>query len=94
LPQRKESGMSVTLFYKNKCHTISFPWIDAIWQEEDIHECGYLYLRLRELGFQEIAAEQWTRAFMFKKLYTGLVYSEEAENKMAVLKKTLQSVSR
>jgi len=86
--------MSVTLFYKNKCHTISFHWIEAIWQEEDIHDCGFLYLRLRELGFQEVAADQWTRAFMFKKLYRGLVFSVEAEDKMTVLRKTLQSVSR
>jgi hypothetical protein len=83
--------MLVTLFYKNKCHTISFPWID---EQEEAHECGYLYLRLRELGFQEESAEQWARAFMFKKMYTGLVYSEEAENKMATLKRTLQFVSR
>lgn len=85
--------MSVTLFYKNKCHTISFSWTDSIWQKEDVYECGYLYLRLRELGFQYEAAEQWTRAFMFKKMYHGLVFSAEAEAKMETLKKTLQSVS-
>ena len=84
--------MSVTLFYKNKCHTISFSWTDSIWQKEDVYECGYLYLRLRELGFQPEAAEQWTRAFMFKKMYRGLMYSAEAEAKMETLKKTLQSV--
>ena len=83
--------MSATLFYKNKFHRISFSWIDG---EEELHECGHLYLRLRELGFQEEAAEQWTRAFMFKKMYIGLVYSAEAEDKMATLKRTLQSVSR
>lgn len=84
--------MSVILFYKNKCHTISFSWTDSIWQKEDVYECGYLYLRLRELGFQEEAAEQWTRAFMFKKMYHGLVYSAEAEAKMETLKKTLRFV--
>ena len=84
--------MSIILFYKNKCHTISFSWTDSIWQKEDVYECGYLYLRLRELGFQEEAAEQWTRAFMFKKMYNGLVYSPEAEAKMETLKKTLQFV--
>jgi hypothetical protein len=83
--------MSVTLFYKNKLHTLSFSWIDG---EEEAHESGYLYLRLRELGFQEEAAEQWARAFMFKKMYSGLIYSTEAEDKITVLKKTLQSVSR
>ena len=82
--------MSVTLFYKNKCHTISFSWTDSIWQKEDVYECGYLYLRLLELGFQEEAAEQWTRAFMFKKMYSGLVYSADAEAKMETLKKTLR----
>jgi hypothetical protein len=84
--------MSFTLFYKNKCHTISFSWTDSIWQKEDVYECGYLYLRLLELGFQEEAAEQWTRAFMFKKMYCGLVYSAEAEAKMETLKKTLRFV--
>jgi len=84
--------MSFTLFYKNKCHIISFSWTDSIWQKEDVYECGYLYLRLLELGFQEEAAEQWTRAFMFKKKYHGLVYSAEAEAKMEVLKKTLRFV--
>ena len=84
--------MSFTLFYKNKCHIISFSWTDSIWQKEDVYECGYLYLRLLELGFQEEAAEQWTRAFMFKKMYCGLVYSAEAESKMEVLKKTLRFV--
>ena len=84
--------MSFILFYKNKCHTISFSWTDSIWQKEDVYECGYLYLRLLELGFQEEAAEQWTRAFMFKKMYCGLVYSAEAEAKMEVLKKTLRFV--
>ena len=84
--------MSFTLFYKNKCHIISFSWTDSIWQKEDVYECGYLYLRLLELGFQEEAAEQWTRAFMFKKMYCGLVYSAEAEAKMEVLKKTLRFV--
>lgn len=85
--------MSVTLFYKNKCHTISFSWTDSIWQKEDVYECGYLYLRLKELGFQDEVAEQWTRAFMFKRMYCGLVYSDEVEEKMAALKKSLQSVS-
>jgi hypothetical protein len=84
--------MLVTLFYKNKCHTISFSWTDSIWQKEDVYECGYLYLRLLELGFQEDAAEQWTRALMFKKMYNGLVYSAEAEAKMETLKKTLRFV--
>jgi len=84
--------MSFTLFYKNKCHIISFSWTDSIWQKEDVYECGYLYLRLLELGFQEEAAEQWTRALMFKKMYHGLVYSAEAESKMETLKKTLRFV--
>jgi len=35
-------------------------------------------------------AEQWTRAFMFKKMYRGLVYSAEAEARMETLKKTLR----
>jgi len=82
--------MSFTLFYKNKCHIISFSWTDSIWQKEDVYECGYLYLRLLELGFQDEVAEQWTRAFMFKKMYRGLVYSAEAEARMETLKKTLR----
>ena len=86
--------MSVTLFYKNKCHTISFSWTDSIWQKEDVYECGYLYLRLLDLGFQEEAAEQWTRAFTFKKMYRGLVFSEAAEERMTELRKILLTAAR
>jgi len=81
--------MSVTLFHKNKCVTVSFSWIDSIWQKEDVYEAAYLYLRLMDMGFLRDDAEQWTRAFTFKKMYRGLVFSEAAEKRMIELKKIL-----
>ena len=85
--------MSVTLFYKNKCTTVSFSWTDSVWQKEDIYEAAYLYLRLMDMGFQSEDAEQWTRAFTFKKMYRGLVFSQKAEERLIELKKILQSAS-
>ena len=81
--------MSVVLFYKNKPLTVSFSWIDPIWQKEDVHEAAGLYVRLLEMGFMEEEAEQWCRAFTFKKMYRGLVFSSEAEERLAELKKIL-----
>ena len=81
--------MSVTLFYKNKCTIVSFSWTDSIWQKEDIYEAAYLYLRLQDMGFLPDDAEQWTRAFTFKKMYRGIVFSAAAEKRMAELKKIL-----
>lgn len=86
--------MSVTLFHKNKFVTVSFSWIDSIWQKEDVYEAAYLYLRLLEIGFLEEAAEQWTRAFTFKKMYRGLIFSAAAEERMAELKKILLTAAR
>ena len=86
--------MSVTLFYKNKCTTVSFSWTDSVWQKEDIYEAAYLYLRLMDMGFQSEDAEQWTRAFTFKKMYHGLVFSTVAEERMAELKKILLTAAR
>lgn len=81
--------MSVVLFYKNKPLTVSFSWIDPIWQKEDVHEAAYLYVRLLDMGFNEDDAEQWCRAFTFKKMYRGLVFSSEAETRLTELKKIL-----
>jgi hypothetical protein len=85
--------MSVTLFHKNKFVTVSFSWLSD-WQKEDVHEAAYLYLRLLEIGFLEEAAEQWTRAFTFKKMYRGLIFSAAAEERMAELKKILLTAAR
>jgi hypothetical protein len=85
--------MSVVLFYKNKPLTVSFSWIDPIWQKEDVYEAAYLYVRLLEMGFIEEEAEQWCRAFTFKKMYRGLVFSSEAEMRLSELKKILQIAS-
>jgi hypothetical protein len=86
--------MTVTLFHKNTCVTVSFSWIDSIWQKEDVYEAAYLYLRLIDLGFNKDDAEQWTRAFTFKKMYRGLVFSAAAEERMDNLRKILQFASR
>jgi hypothetical protein len=85
--------MSVVLFYKNKPLTVSFSWIDPIWQKEDVYEAAYLYVRLLEMGFIEEEAEQWCRAFTFKKMYRGLIFSLEAEEHLTQLRKILQIAS-
>ena len=84
--------MSVVVFYRNKPLTVSFSWIDPIWQKEDVYDAAYLYVRLLEMGFTE-EAEQWCRAFTFKKMYRGLVFSQKAEERLIELKKILQSAS-
>jgi len=85
--------MSVVLFYKNKPLTVSFSWIDPIWQKEDVYDAAYLYVRLLDMGFTAEDAEQWCRAFTFKKMYRGLVFSSDAEVRLAELKKILQIAS-
>jgi hypothetical protein len=86
--------MSITIFYKNKPLTISFSWIDPIWQKEDVYDAAGLYVRLLDMGFIEEDAEQWCRAFTFKKMYRGLIFSHKAEERLDELKKILQFASR
>ena len=85
--------MSVVVFYRNKPLTVSFSWIDPIWQKVDVYDAAYLYVRLLEMGFTEEEAEQWCRAFTFKKMYRGLAFSQKAEERLIELKKILQSAS-